>query len=80
MTCRHSVQQLCEHLREKAVDETAITIFEEESISGAIFTRLTDVDLKDLIPQDYQFRWYESVWTSAMFLIIFRIDRCAVAN
>jgi hypothetical protein len=26
------------------------------------------------------FRATESVWTSAMFLIILRIDRCAVAN
>ena len=46
-----SVEQPCEHLREKAVNETAITILEEECISGAIFTRLTDDDLKDLIPQ-----------------------------
>jgi hypothetical protein len=45
-----SVEELCEYLREKAVHETALAIF-EELINGAIFTKLTDEDLKELIPQ-----------------------------
>ena len=46
-----SVEELCEHLREKAVHETALAILEEEANSGASFTNLTDEDLKDFIPQ-----------------------------
>ena len=45
-----SVEDLCIHLRDK-VHESALVTLEKESINGAIFSHLSDDDLKDLFPQ-----------------------------
>ena len=45
-----SVEELCERLSGK-VHESALVTLEKESITGAIFVKLTNDDLKDLFPQ-----------------------------
>lgn len=45
-----STEELCSHLSDK-VHESALLTLEKEAITGAIFTKLTNDDLKDLFPQ-----------------------------